>query len=83
MQKKAQIVMGLAIIRINGNGPPESLYGFVDFALSGQLFTLYTVAGGLAASAPSPGFFRLPAAFSSVHPIVIQFALRIPRDHSG
>ena len=74
--------MGGGVLRIDGDSPPEGLYGFVDFALSGKLFALEAVAGGLAPLARPPSFLSLPAAFSSVHPNLLPFALPIPGDHS-
>jgi hypothetical protein len=62
------------ITRIDGDRLPEGLNGLVYFALSGKLFAFETMAGDLAAPVSpfdSPlSFLCLPAAFSSVHPIL-------------
>ena len=77
-QKNAQIVMSGSVLRIDGNGPSEGLYGCVDFALSGKLFALEAVVGGLAPL----GFLRLPIAFSPVHPKPFPHVWEIGRDHN-
>ena len=74
--------MGDGVLRIDGNGPSEGLYGFVYFAFSGKLFAPDAVAYGLVPLARPPSFLGLPAAFSSIHPIQFPCALKIPRDHS-